>query len=146
MQIEIKKENGKAIASISGEIDHHNAKELRTKLDKYIISSRPAQLVIDLQGITFMDSSGIGLIMGRSKLIKACGGRLFCKDGEEKIETGIKKVGAMLGDYVEVGCNSVLNPGTMIGRHSNIYPTSCVRGVIHENSIHKNDGTVIEKH
>ncbi|MBQ2161178.1 MAG: UDP-N-acetylglucosamine pyrophosphorylase, partial [Firmicutes bacterium] len=68
------------------------------------------------------------------------------KDGEEKIETGIKKVGAMLGDYVEVGCNSVLNPGTMIGRHSNIYPTSCVRGVIHENSIHKNDGTVIAKH
>ena len=67
------------------------------------------------------------------------------KDGEEKIETGIKKVGAMLGDYVEVGCNSVLNPGTMIGRHSNIYPTSCVRGVIHENSIHKNDGTVILK-
>ena len=67
------------------------------------------------------------------------------KDGEEKIETGIKKVGAMLGDFVEVGCNSVLNPGTMIGRHSNIYPTSCVRGVIHENSIHKNDGTVIEK-
>ena len=67
------------------------------------------------------------------------------KDGEEKIETGIKKVGAMLGDFVEVGCNSVLNPGTMIGRHSNVYPTSCVRGVIHENSIHKNDGTVIEK-
>ncbi len=67
------------------------------------------------------------------------------KNGEEKIETGIKKVGAMLGDYVEVGCNSVLNPGTMIGRHSNIYPTSCVRGVIPENSIHKNDGTVIQK-
>ena len=68
------------------------------------------------------------------------------KDGDEKIETGIKKVGAMLGEYVEVGCNSVLNPGTMIGRHSNIYPTSCVRGVVHENSIHKNDGTIIEKH
>ena len=67
------------------------------------------------------------------------------KDGDEKIETGIKKVGAMLGDFVEVGCNSVLNPGTMIGRHSNIYPTSCVRGVIHENSIHKNDGTIVLK-
>ena len=67
------------------------------------------------------------------------------KDGEDQIATGIKKVGAMLGDYVEVGCNSVLNPGTMIGRHSNIYPTSCVRGVIPENSIHKNDGTVILK-
>ena len=67
------------------------------------------------------------------------------KDGEDQIATGIKKVGAMLGDYVEVGCNSVLNPGTMIGRHSNIYPTSWVRGVIPENSIHKNDGTVILK-
>ena len=67
------------------------------------------------------------------------------RDGDERIETGIKKFGAMLGDYVEVGCNSVLNPGTVIGRHSNIYPTSCVRGVIPEGSIHKNDGTVIAK-
>ncbi len=65
--------------------------------------------------------------------------------GEENIETGIKKFGAMLGDYVEVGCNSVLNPGTVIGRHCNIYPTSCVRGVLSENSIFKNDGTIIKK-
>ena len=56
---------------------------------------------------------------------------------EEEVETGIKKVGAMLGDHVEVGCNSVLNPGTVIGRNSNVYPTSCVRGVIPENSIWK---------
>jgi NDP-sugar pyrophosphorylase family protein len=61
------------------------------------------------------------------------------------IETGLKKFGAMLGDYVEVGCNSVLNPGTVIGKHCNIYPTSCVRGVLPENSIHKNDGTIIRK-
>ena len=61
------------------------------------------------------------------------------------IPTGIKKVGAMLGDFVEVGCNSVLNPGTVIGRHSNVYPTSCVRGVIPEGSIYKNDGTIIKK-
>ena len=67
------------------------------------------------------------------------------KDGDERIETGIKKVGAMLGDYVEVGCNSVLNPGTVIGRHSNVYPTSCVRGVIPEGCIHKNDGTIVRK-
>ena len=65
--------------------------------------------------------------------------------GEEQIETGLKKFGAMLGDYVEVGCNSVLNPGTVIGRHCNVYPTSCVRGVIEENSIFKNDGTVVKK-
>ncbi len=59
------------------------------------------------------------------------------KSSDEQIETGLKKFGAMLGDYVEVGCNSVLNPGTVIGRHSNIYPTSCVRGVIPEHHIYK---------
>ena len=62
------------------------------------------------------------------------------------IETGLKKVGAMLGDNVEVGCNSVLNPGTVIGKNSNVYPTSCVRGVIPANSIHKNSGEIIAKH
>ena len=67
------------------------------------------------------------------------------KSADEQISTGIKKVGAMLGDYVEVGCNSVLNPGTVIGRHSNVYPTSCVRGVVPENSIWKNDGTLVQK-
>ena len=61
------------------------------------------------------------------------------------IETGLKKVGAMLGDNVEVGCNSVLNPGTVIGNNSNVYPTSCVRGVIPANSIHKNSGEIIAK-
>ena len=65
-------------------------------------------------------------------------------DGKE-LETGIKKIGAMLGDFVEVGCNSVLNPGTIIGRNSNIYPTSCVRGVIPESSIWKTGGVVVMK-
>ena len=63
----------------------------------------------------------------------------------ERIETGLKKFGAMLGDNVEVGCNSVLNPGTVIGKWSNVYPTSCVRGVIPAHSIYKNNGTVIQK-
>ena len=67
------------------------------------------------------------------------------KNGEEKIETGLKKFGAMLGDHVEVGCNSVLNPGTVIGRHSNVYPTSCVRGVVAANCIWKNDGRIVKK-
>ena len=67
------------------------------------------------------------------------------KNGNEQIPTLRKKVGAMLGDYVEVGCNSVLNPGTIIGRNSQIYPTSCVRGVIPENSIHKNNGKIVSK-
>ena len=65
---------------------------------------------------------------------------------EGNMETGLKKFGAMLGDFVEVGCNSVLNPGTVIGRHSNIYPTSCVRGVVPENSIFKTGGIVVAKH
>ena len=68
------------------------------------------------------------------------------KNGAEQIPTGLKKFGAMLGDFVEVGCNSVLNPGTVIGRNSNVYPTSCVRGVIPEYCIWKNNGTVVKKH
>ena len=67
------------------------------------------------------------------------------KNGEEQIPTGLKKFGAMLADYVEVGCNSVLNPGTVIGRNSNVYPTSSVRGVIPANSIYKNRSQICEK-
>ncbi|MGN1388284.1 MAG: UDP-N-acetylglucosamine pyrophosphorylase [Bulleidia sp.] len=67
-------------------------------------------------------------------------------DGRERIETGLKKFGAMLGNHVEVGCNSVLNPGTVIGVNSRVYPTSCVRGVVPANSIWKDDGTIAEIH
>ena len=63
----------------------------------------------------------------------------------EPIETGLKKFGAMIGDYVEVGCNSVLNPGTVIGRNTNIYPLSSVRGTIPPNSIFKKEGNVVTK-
>ncbi|MDY4138765.1 MAG: UDP-N-acetylglucosamine pyrophosphorylase [Eubacteriales bacterium] len=63
----------------------------------------------------------------------------------EDVPTGLKKMGAMLGDHVEVGCNSVLNPGTVIGRNSNIYPLSCVRGVVPERSIWKTGGVVVHK-
>ncbi len=66
-------------------------------------------------------------------------------DTKEEIATGLKKFGAMLGDYVEVGCNSVLNPGTVVGKNSNIYPLSCVRGVIPCESIFKNKDNVIKK-
>ncbi len=65
--------------------------------------------------------------------------------GEQEIPTEQKKVGAMLGDHVEVGCNSVLNPGTVIGRNSNVYPTSCVRGTVPANSIYKRNDTIVEK-
>lgn len=68
------------------------------------------------------------------------------KDGKEEIATGLKKFGAMLGDEVEVGCNSVLNPGSVIGRKSNIYPLSMVRGVVPANSIYKNKNEIAEKY
>ncbi len=67
------------------------------------------------------------------------------KSPEGNIETGLKKFGAMLGDYVEVGCNSVLNPGSVIGRETNIYPLSRVRGYIPEKSIYKESGNIVEK-
>jgi NDP-sugar pyrophosphorylase family protein len=67
------------------------------------------------------------------------------QDGETRVETGLKKMGAMLGDFVEVGCNSVLNPGTVIGRNSNVYPLSSVRGVVPEDSIYKTGGVVVKK-
>ncbi len=66
--------------------------------------------------------------------------------GELRIETGLKKFGAILGDYVEVGCNSVLNPGTVIGRNANVYPLSMVRGCVPEASIYKKAGEIVEKY
>ncbi|MCQ2459089.1 MAG: UDP-N-acetylglucosamine pyrophosphorylase [Ruminococcus sp.] len=85
---------------------------------------------------------GAGSITSNVKSDKT---NVVIKSSEEQLETGIKKIGAMLGDYVEVGCNSVLNPGTIIGRNSNIYPTSCVRGVIPSESIWKTGGVVVKK-
>lgn len=67
------------------------------------------------------------------------------KCGEKRIETGRKKFGAMLGDFVEVGCNSVLNPGTVIGAHTNVYPLSSVRGYVPQNSIHKSSDQIVAK-
>ena len=65
--------------------------------------------------------------------------------GPQELLTGLKKVGAMLGDGVEVGCNSVLNPGTVIGRNASVYPLSCVRGVVPANSIYKTGGVIVRK-
>ena len=67
-------------------------------------------------------------------------------NGDTHIPTGLKKFGAILGDHVEVGCNSVLNPGTVVCPHSNIYPTSCVRGVVPGHSIWKTGGVVVKKY
>ena len=90
----------------------------------------------------YMSHMGAGSITSNVKSDKKL---VVVKNGEEKMETGLKKFGAMLGDFVEIGCNSVLNPGTVIGRHSNVYPTSCVRGMIPENCIWKNSGEIIRK-
>ena len=70
---------------------------------------------------------------------------VIVKNKQEQIETGLKKFGAMIGDEVEVGCGSILNPGSVIGKHTNIYPLSSVRGVVAENSIYKNKNEIIEK-
>jgi NDP-sugar pyrophosphorylase family protein len=84
---------------------------------------------------------GAGSVTSNVKSDKA----LVVIHGPEEIPTGQKKVGAMLGDFVEVGCNSVLNPGTVIGRNSNVYPLSCVRGTVPENSIYKTGGKIVKK-
>ena len=76
MGIDIRSENGAAIAVLSGEIDHHSARDMRAELDRFIITMQPELMAMDFGGITFMDSSGVGLIMGRSKLLRECGGRL----------------------------------------------------------------------
>lgn len=70
---------------------------------------------------------------------------VIIKNDNENIKTNLKKVGAMIGDNVEVGCGSVLNPGTIIGKNSNIYPLSSVRGVINQNSIYKNKCEIVDK-
>lgn len=67
------------------------------------------------------------------------------RSGQERFPTGRKKVGAFLGDFAEIGCNSVLNPGTVIGRHTNVYPTSCVRGAVPAGSIYKTGGVIAPK-
>lgn len=85
---------------------------------------------------------GAGSITSNVKSDKT---NVVIKNGTDKLETGIKKIGAMLGDFVEVGCNSVLNPGTIIGRNTNIYPTSCVRGVVPADSIYKVGGIIVSK-
>lgn len=90
----------------------------------------------------FRSHMGAGSITSNVKSDKTL---VVVKNGEEKLPTGLKKFGAMLADNVEIGCNSVLNPGTVIGRNSNVYPTSSVRGVIPANSIYKNRSQICEK-
>ena len=91
----------------------------------------------------FKAHMGAGSITSNVKSDKTL---VIVRAGQEQYETGLKKFGAMLGDNVEVGCNSVLNPGTIIGKQSNVYPTSMVRGFIPANSIYKKQGEIVQKH
>lgn len=90
----------------------------------------------------YKSHTGAGVIASNLKSDKSLV-TVMC-DGE-KVETNVKKFGAMIGDFVEVGCNSVMNPGTVIGRNSNVYPLSFVRGYVEEKSIYKRLGEVVEK-
>ena len=85
---------------------------------------------------------GAGSITSNVKSDKSL---VMVKQPDAPLETGRKKVGAMLGDFAEVGCNSVLNPGTVVGRNAQIYPVSCVRGVVPANSIYNNKDSIVEK-
>ena len=85
---------------------------------------------------------GAGSILSNVKSDKKL---IKVKKGKKQIETGLKKMGAMLGDDVEVGCGSVLNPGTVVGKNTNIYPLSSVRGVILEKSVYKNKNEIVNK-
>ncbi|MBQ1463384.1 MAG: STAS domain-containing protein [Ruminococcus sp.] len=93
MKLDMKSENGTAIACLSGELDHHCARTLRTELDRFIIVNQPEVLAIDFRSVTFMDSSGIGLIIGRNKLIKECGGTLEIRNPQPYIRRVLKLSG-----------------------------------------------------
>ena len=77
--------------------------------------------------------------------LKSDGRNITVKDGEEQMETNLRKFGAIIGDNVEIGCNSVLNPGTVVGKNSNVYPLARVRGLVPSNSIYKDEDNIVEK-
>ncbi len=77
--------------------------------------------------------------------VKADRADIVIREGSESFQTPLHKIGAMLGDYAEIGCNAVLNPGVVVGRHSNVYPTCSVRGTVPENSIFKTGGVIVPK-
>ena len=93
MKVNIKCDGDIATAFLTGEIDHHSAKEIRSQLDNYIITVQPEIFAIDLSGITFMDSSGIGLILGRSRLLQECGGHLEIVNPQPYIKRVLRLAG-----------------------------------------------------
>ena len=117
-----------------------------TELKNVIISNNvqvPHYNYVGDSILGFHSHMGAGSITSNVKSDKTL---VHVKGADFDIATGMKKFGAMLGDYVEVGCNSVLNPGTVIGSHSNIYPLSGVRGYVPSNSIYKDRNDIVTKH
>lgn len=93
MKVNITSENGTAVAVLNGEIDHHTARSLRSEIDRFVITMQPERLAMDFTGITFMDSSGIGLIIGRYKLMKEWGGQLEIRGTHPYIRRVLKLSG-----------------------------------------------------
>ena len=134
--------NGPLIIDEDAEIRHCAFVRGSAIVGKGSVVGNSTELNVGDSILGYKSHMGAGSITSNVKSDKTL---VVVKDGDEKIETGLKKFGAMLGDYVEVGCNSVLNPGTVIGRHTNVYPLSSVRGVIPANSIFKKPGEVVQK-
>lgn len=93
MEMTVWNEGKRLSVKLSGEIDHHEAKEIREKLDRLIMENRPKVLVVNLGGINFMDSSGLGLLLGRYRIMKACGGEMFINEPTARV----MKILAMAG-------------------------------------------------
>ncbi len=93
VKVEIKSERDCVSAVLKGEIDHHSAREVRAEIDSYIVTYQPEKFVIDFKGVTFMDSSGVGLILGRSKLLKECGGELEVRNASASVKRVLKLSG-----------------------------------------------------
>lgn len=91
--VRLTNENEKLTAAVTGEIDHHSAREIREEIDQNLERSLPKMLVLDFRDVTFMDSSGIGLIMGRYKLLKSMGGEIIIKNANERIQRVLKLAG-----------------------------------------------------
>lgn len=91
--VRLTNENEKLTAAVTGEIDHHSAREIREAIDQNLERSLPKMLVLDFRDVTFMDSSGIGLIMGRYKLLKSMGGEIIIKNANERIQRVMKLAG-----------------------------------------------------
>ncbi|MBQ4612451.1 MAG: anti-sigma factor antagonist [Clostridia bacterium] len=93
MQLELTKHDDRLVARLIGELDHHAAAEVRERIDNAVLQQRCRRLTLDFSGLTFMDSSGIGLIMGRYRLMHSCGGTLQIENASQRLETVIRLAG-----------------------------------------------------